>query len=122
MSSVRSKNSKAELLVFSYLRRSKIYHQKHYERAPGKPDIALPKKKKAIFIDGDYWHGRHMAKVTKNPFWLEKISKNKERDKKTVSQLKATGWRVLRVWESDINRKRTRDIHLNHIRRFLTQK
>ncbi len=50
MSSVKSKNSVAEKIVFQYLRKNKIYFQKHYTKIIGKPDIAIPRKKKAIFL------------------------------------------------------------------------
>lgn len=40
--------------VFSHLRKNGIYFQKHYNKAPGSPDIALPRKKICVFIDGDF--------------------------------------------------------------------
>jgi DNA mismatch endonuclease (patch repair protein) len=61
-----SKDSQAERIVFKYLRQDKKYFQKHYSKAPGKPDLALPRKKKAIFIDGDFWHGRDFDRIIKN--------------------------------------------------------
>lgn len=54
MSRIRSKGTEAERITFKYLRQNKIYFQKHYARVAGKPDIALPRKKKAFFIDGDF--------------------------------------------------------------------
>ena len=57
MSKIRSKNTKLEVLVFRELRKRGVYFQKHYERVVGKPDIALPRKRKAVFLDGDFWHG-----------------------------------------------------------------
>lgn len=53
MSRIRSKETQAEKIVFRYLRQQKLYFQKHYARAAGKPDVALPRKKKAVFIDSD---------------------------------------------------------------------
>src|ERR1700676_285179 len=85
MQAVRSKNSKAELLTFSYLRKENIYYQKHYKRAKGPPDIALPRKKKAVFIDGDFWHGRKFNELLKrygaDGYWTKKIAANITRDK-----------------------------------------
>lgn len=63
MSRIRGKNTKAELIVFRYLRKEGVYFQKHYKRAPGSPDIALPRKKRAVFIDGDFWHGKTIDRV-----------------------------------------------------------
>jgi DNA mismatch endonuclease (patch repair protein) len=124
MSSIRSKNSKAELMVFAYLRKNKIYFQKHYKNAPGKPDIALPRKKLAVFIDGDFWHGRNYKHRLKgrntNDPWVQKIVRNIERDRSQYMELISQGWKVLRVWESDVNRKRTREENLEKIKNFLT--
>lgn len=63
MSKIRGKNTKAELVVFRYLRKEGVYFQKHYKRALGSPDIALPLKKRAVFIDGDFWHGKTIDRV-----------------------------------------------------------
>lgn len=124
MSAVKSKNSKAELMVFHNLRQHKIYFQKHYRRALGSPDIALPRKKKAVFIDGDFWHGRSypelLEKYGEGGFWTRKIGKNIARDKEQRAQLIVDGWQVFQVWESDILRKGTRDQVMNKIEVFLT--
>jgi len=65
MSKIRSENTKAEVLVFRELRKRRIYFQQHYKRIAGNPDIALPQKKKAVFIDGDFWHGYQFSKRKK---------------------------------------------------------
>lgn len=105
MSKIRSKNTKIERLVFRELRRRKIYFQKHYKKVSGNPDIALPIKKKAVFIDGDFWHGYQFSKLKKRlpkKYWVAKISRNIERDKKNRAKLKQMGWRVLRIWEHEL--------------------
>lgn len=121
MARIKSKNSKAELLVYRYLRKNNIYFQKHYRNAPGVPDITLPRKKIAIFIDGDFWHGHdyRRRKPQLTEYWLKKIQGNMTRDKKQIKELEDSGWTVLRVWESDINRKRTQEEVLNKIKNFL---
>jgi len=76
MSRIRSKNTKAEITVFRELRKRGIYFQKHYKKIAGNPDIALPRKKKAVFIDGDFWHGYNFSKLKERlpkKYWLEKI-------------------------------------------------
>ena len=126
MRNIRSKNTKAELVAFAYLRKKKVYFQRHYKRAPGSPDIALPRKKIAIFIDGDFWHGKTLNQLLvrrggdENDYWIKKIRKNVERDKQQESALRASGWRILRVWEADILRKRTASLTLEAISNFLT--
>lgn len=123
MSLIRSKNTVAERIVFSYLRTKNIYFQKHYKRVQGSPDIALPRKKIAVFIDGDFWHGRELDRlVTKHgsdSFWVEKISKNVERDQRQREALMVEGWHLLQVWESDLKRKKTRGATLEAIADFL---
>ena len=123
MSLIKSKNSKAELLVFKYLNQRGVYYQKHYRRATGTPDIALPRKKRAVFIDGDFWHGRRLddwiMKNGKDNYWAQKIIANIERDQRNRSDLISSGWQVLTVWESDINRKRTQALELAKISDFL---
>lgn len=126
MSLIKSKNSKAEKLVFTYLRKERIYFQRHYKRAEGTPDLALPKKKKACFIDGDFWHGRKIDELIlkrgTDDYWSQKILRNIERDKKQRKTLRENGWSVLTVWESDINRKRTRALTMELIKNFLIDK
>ena len=126
MSKIRGKNTKAEMEVFKYLRKRKIYFQKHYKRGLGKPDVALPRKKKVVFVDGDFWHGRTIDRVIEreigNPeYWIPKLKRNMERDLEINQHYADKGWQVLRVWESDIMRKRDREEVMNKIERFLNE-
>lgn len=123
MSHIRSKETHAEKIAFRYLRQEKIYFQKHYKRAVGKPDIALPRQKKAVFIDGDFWHGRHYARIIKSrppgDYWINKIASNSARDVRQRNALIEQGWIILAIWESDIKRIRTRQETLRKIKLFL---
>lgn len=113
MSKIRSSNTKVELLVFKELKKRGVYFQKHYKRAAGKPDIALPRKKKAVFIDGDFWHGNNIETLRNKisgQFWLNKIENNIKRDIKVNTILEEDGWSILRVWENEINKKPDRSI------------
>ena len=78
----------------------------------GKPDIALPRKRRAVFIDGDFWHGRHFDRLLRSrpagDYWIKKLEYNISRDKQQFEELTDTCWKVLRVWESDIKRKHSR--------------
>lgn len=125
MSNIRSKETEAERIAFKHLRANKIYFQKHYRRALGTPDIALPRKKKAVFIDSAFWHGKDYERIKQSrkadDYWVVKIARNIERDKTTRDKLTAAGWEILVVWEVDIKRKRTRDASLKQISDFLTQ-
>lgn len=125
MSRIRSKETEAERIAFKYLRQNKIYFQKHYARVAGKPDSALPRKKKAVFIDGDFWHGRDYERIVasrpEGDYWPAKIAYNMERDARNRAELTEKGWKLLVIWESDIKRKRTRDSALEQIARFLAE-
>lgn len=105
MSRIRAKNTGIERSVFSYLRKRNIYHQRHYDNAPGKPDIALPAKKLAVFINGDFWHGYRFSvwkgRIPKK-YWREKIARNIARDRKNYKILKRRGWRILRIWGHEV--------------------
>lgn len=106
MAAIKQKNTKPELRVFKALRRRGVYFKKHYGGVVGTPDVALPRKKVAVFIDGDFWHGfRYPSWKSRLPseFWRNKIERNRLRDKKTFSVLRAKGWKTLRVWEHQLD-------------------
>ncbi len=123
MALIRSKNTKPELIVFAELRARRISFRPHYDRAPGKPDIARPRKKLAVFIDGDFWHGRELSRVVEkhgeNGNWTIKLRRNIARDLEQVAMLEEAGWLVLRVWESDITGVRTRAQTMDLVASFL---
>jgi DNA mismatch endonuclease, patch repair protein len=113
MSAVRSKNTKAELFLRSWLHGSGLRYRVHAKSLPGTPDIVFPNKRVAIFVDGDFWHGRlereegfEKLKQSLNAnnarFWIEKIKSNIRRDDRVNRELEACGYRVLRFWERDV--------------------
>ena len=120
MSRIRSTNTSLEEKVFKYLKHEKIYFQKHYKKAIGNPDIALPRKKKAVFIDGDFWHGwKFKERLKKLPrvYWREKIKKNIKRDEQNRRLLRRSGWKILRVWGHEL--KKNEEKTLGKIKEFL---
>lgn len=121
MSKIRGSNTNPELMVFRELRRRKIYFQKHYRIGRISIDVALPKKKIAVFVDGDFWHGRDFGRRQKKLpkiYWRNKIATNITRDKKVRSYLRRNGWRVLRVWESDVMKAKSK--MFSKIEKFLS--
>ena len=107
MAAVKSKNTALEMLVFSQMRKRRIRFKMHYKFLPGTPDVALPHLKKAIFIDGDFWHGYRYPvwkKKISSRFWREKIETNRHRDRRNFRKIRDLGWKVLRVWEHDLKR------------------
>lgn len=112
MSLIKSKNTKPELalrkLVSSRLYPLGFRYRIHYKSIMGKPDIVFVSLKLAIFIDGSFWHGfdfeNRKHKLPK-VYWLEKIQKNIERDKKVNKNLKKAGWKVIRIWEHELKKR-----------------
>ena len=74
-----------------------------------KADFVFPKLRLAVFVDGCFWHGcpQHETKPLNNAaFWRNKFARNKARDQLVTRTLRACGWRVLRIWEHELARKR----------------
>lgn len=76
-----------------------------YAQLPGRPDIAFPRHRLAVFVDGLLWHG-HPRRYPANldPGWRAKIERNVARDREVDRQLVTRGWRVLRIWDDEVNR------------------
>ncbi len=106
MSKVRGKDTKIELKMRKAVRKMGLKGYKLNCDLPGKPDIAFPEFKVAIFCDGEFWHGRYfdMVKHKYMKFWKEKIRQNMARDKKVDKILRKAGWIVIRLWEKDIEK------------------
>ncbi len=110
MQHIRSKNTKAEVLLRKALWHCGIRYRKNYKALPGTPDIAITKYRIAIFVDGDFWHARGYEEKpgeqiqTNKEFWTKKLKRNVERDKEVNQALLEMGWLVLRYWESDVNK------------------
>lgn len=109
MKHIKSQDTKPEVLLRKALWNYGIRYRKNYKKLPGKPDIVLIKQKIAIFVDGDFWHGRDMGGIrrqvkTNKAYWLPKIERNIERGKEVNDALLNEGWLVLRFWESDIKK------------------
>ena len=116
MAAVHSKNTLPEIRLRKALRTLGRRLRSHPLNIPGHPDLVFTKERVAVFVDGDFWHGRqwrlrklpsleHQFSESKNrSYWIQKISRNVERDKRTTRELRRLGWTVIRVWESDLNK------------------
>ena len=109
MSHIRSKNSKPEELVRKYLFSKGFRYRKNVKTLPGCPDIVLPKYKTVIFVNGCFWHKhdcpRFVWPSSNEDYWRPKIMGNVERDKQNADELQKLGWKVLVVWECELNKK-----------------
>lgn len=109
MAKIRGKNTKPEIILRSYLFKAGFRFRIHQKNLPGKPDIVLAKYKTAIFVHGCFWHYHESCKEgripnTNSQFWINKLSKNVERDFKNENELRQLGWNVIVVWECDIEK------------------
>ena len=107
MSRIRSTGTEFEKKVFREIRKFGIRFRTNYTGAIGKPDIALPKARRAVLLHSDFWHGWQLPRWENklpNDFWKQKLRKNRSRDRKVVATLRRQGWKVLVVWEHQINR------------------
>lgn len=112
MSSIKSKDTKPELLLRKSLWSKGFRYRVNMKGLPGTPDIVFTRVKIAVFCDGDFWHGHNWALRgfsnleeelnTYTNFWKEKIMNNVARDKQCDILLEEAGWCVLRFWESEI--------------------
>lgn len=111
MQKIHSKNTAIELILRKALWHNGIRYRKNYNKLPGKPDIALTKYKIAIFCDGEFFHGKDwetlknkLKNSNNSDFWINKISKNRERDELINKELNFMGWTVIRFWGNDIKK------------------
>jgi DNA mismatch endonuclease, patch repair protein len=110
MSLIRSKNTKPEIalrrLVSSALYSKGYRYRIHYKKLPGSPDIVFVRQKVAIFMDGSFWHGYQYKKGKRlKGYWLQKIERNMQRDRKVSRKLRNLGWKVIRVWEHEVKKR-----------------
>ena len=111
MKQIKNKDTKIEIVLRKALWEKGIRYRKNYRKIPGKPDIAITKYKIAVFCDSEFFHGKDWEQLQtqikrgRNPeFWIEKISRNRERDNEVDMQLRALGWEVIRFWGKDITK------------------
>ncbi|MEW6236268.1 MAG: very short patch repair endonuclease [Candidatus Omnitrophota bacterium] len=121
MSRVRSKDTKPEWVVRRLVHSMGYRYRLHRADLPGKPDLVFPKYRKAIFVNGCFWHG-HQCRAGRNrpasnkDYWLPKLEKNKTRDRSHYRRLRKMGWGIMVIWECQI--KKT-EVLKKRIRRFL---
>ena len=126
MASIRSKDTKPELVVRKGLWKRGFRYRLNDKRLPGHPDLVLRKYRTCIFINGCFWHGHEGCKYytipkTNREFWVAKIRRNKERDKEGQRKLAQMGWHSITVWECELKPKQKEQtldsiaFTLNHI-------
>lgn len=111
MKNIKNKDTGIEVTLRKTLWNKGYRYRKNDKRLPGKPDIVLTKYKIAIFCDSEFFHGKdwealkpQLERGKNADFWIEKISKNQQRDEEVNQQLQYLGWTVIRFWGKDITK------------------
>lgn len=109
MRRIRSKNTKPEMIIRQLIHSMGYRYRLHRKDLPGKPDLVFPSRKAVIFVHGCFWHQHsdpacqdaHTPKSNQD-YWVSKLNMNIARDKTHYEALNSLGWRVLVIWECEI--------------------
>ena len=106
MSANRGINTKPEIIFRHQLLKRGMNGYRLHWHVSGRPDIAFVSKKVAIFVNGCFWHRCPRCKnplpKTHKAFWQHKFTANRLRDKRNTALLKQAGWKVLTMWECEL--------------------
>jgi len=112
MRRIRSTGMEPEMVVRRLIHRLGYRYRLHARKMPGKPDLVFTSRRKVIFVHGCFWHQHASAKcrITRIPksntgYWISKLTRNAQRDKKNRCLLRKEGWRVLVIWECELDKK-----------------
>lgn len=126
MSKIRSSNTKPELIVRRFLFAKGFRYRIHQKSLPGKPDIVLKKHNAIVLVHGCFWHGHQDENCKKSgmpetnlEYWKPKIEKNISKDIQMRKELEEMGWRVIVVWECELNKSRVGET-LNQLMKEIT--
>lgn len=109
LSGRRSKNTAPEIALRKALHAAGARFRLHRQLAKGcTPDIVLPSRHLAVFVDGCFWHNCP-DHGQKNPWtgpnadlWAGKMERNRERDERSTRLARELGWSVVRAWECEV--------------------
>jgi DNA mismatch endonuclease (patch repair protein) len=106
MGRIKGRGTTPERYLGELLEAAGIRFSSHDANLPGKPDFVFRKSRVAVFVDGDFWHGWRFpqwhSKLSDR--WRAKIAANRARDARNHRRLRSLGWRVLRIWEHQVER------------------
>lgn len=105
MSRIKGRDTSPELSLRSKVWALGLRYRLQYRIGRTRPDMVFVGAKLAVFVDGCFWHGCPLhSTMPKNnwEFWQQKLRRNQERDAENTQRLEADGWRVLRLWEHEI--------------------
>lgn len=108
MSHIRGKDTRPEIAVRKGLFAAGFRYRLNVRSLPGTPDIVLRKYHTVVFVNGCFRHGHegcryYVLPKTNSSFWAAKIERNRRRDSAVQARLQALGWRVIVLWECELN-------------------
>lgn len=109
MQSNKSTGTVPEILLAKTLFSRGHRYRKNDKTVFGKPDIVFKTIKLAVFVDGEFWHGKNWNErkhdhKTNVEFWTKKIERNIERDKEVNNELVKVGWTIMRFWAKEVKK------------------
>lgn len=126
MSQIKSSgNAKTEKVLIRIFKELGIKGWRRHQHLVGHPDFVFRRHRVAVFVDGCFWHccPIHQTWPKNNArFWREKLTANRVRDQRVTQTLKQQKWRVLRIWEHELNVKSRRTLFAKLRRYFPNQK
>ena len=107
MSKIKAKRNKPETILAKALWHKGYRYRLNHKKVFGTPDIVLTKYDIAIFVDGEFWHGKDFKSFkskehNNKDYWIEKISENIAQDEVVTKTLQQEGWTVIRFWSNDV--------------------
>jgi DNA mismatch endonuclease, patch repair protein len=106
MPRIKGRDTGPELLLAAKLQQNGRVWEGHARDLPGRPDFVFREQKLVVFVDGDFWHGWHFPqwrdKLSEK--WEAKIEANRQRDARNHRHLRRAGWKVVRIWEHQLER------------------
>lgn len=113
MARVKGTDNKCEVALRRALWRRGLRYRLYGRGLSGRPDLVFASARVAVFVDGDFWHGRSILddgveefrttmRTERREWWISKLRRNIERDTEVTADLRRKGWKVIRVWESSL--------------------
>jgi DNA mismatch endonuclease (patch repair protein) len=107
MARILGKDTSPEMIVRRLLHTMGYRYRLHARTLPGRPDLVFPSKRKAIFVNGCFWHRHQGCRYAYRPksrvdFWDRKFAQNVERDGRNLRAFADDGWEALVVWQCEI--------------------
>ena len=106
MARIKGRDTKPEKRLRAHLWARGLRYRLRANVPIGRPDLAFPGARVAVFVDGCFWHGcpvHYVRPRSRRQFWADKLTANLLRDRRHTATLEAAGWTVVRLWEHEVS-------------------